>query len=93
MLVRGGQEVLEVRQKRLRIVVVDQRLEKHPHAIESHLVGITQFPIDDRMIVVQPHFHIGRGVRGHVVGASHPPKIIPLVLSVEAARDWRVCGQ
>jgi hypothetical protein len=90
MLVRGGQEVLEVRQKRLRIVMVDQRLEKDPHAIESHLLGVAQLPVDDRMIVVQPHLDTGRGIGGHVVGAPHPPEIIRPILSVKAARGERV---
>ena len=91
MLVRSGQEVLEIRQKRLRIVMVDQRLQKHSHAIEPHLPGIAQFPVDDRMIVVQPHLHAGRGVRGHVVRASHPPEVIRLALSVKCKRGRRMC--
>jgi hypothetical protein len=50
-------------------------------------LGVTQFSIDDRVVVLQPHLDIRRRIRRDVIRAMHPAEIIlPPILRVESMR-------
>ncbi len=71
-----GQKILEVPEKGLGFMVVDQRLEKDPHTVQLKLRGITEFPLQRVVIIMQPHLDVGSGIRGHVIRPPNPPEVI-----------------
>ena len=39
---------------------------------------VHDLPVDDRVVIAQPHLHIGRRIRRHVIGSVHPAEIVLL---------------
>ncbi len=53
-------------------------MQKNPNTVKPQLPGVAKFPIDDHMVVMEPHLDVGGCIGGDIVCPVHPAEVIVL---------------